>query len=72
MSKAKIATSLNDGKRLSKPMGVAYGDPKDERTYVNKLTHLVNRCRRRGEVRSVLGSILVEFGLFVVGFSMVS
>ena len=28
---------LVDGKRLSKPMAVAYGDPKDEITYVNKL-----------------------------------
>ncbi len=27
-----------DGKRLSKPMRVASVDPKDERTYVNKLT----------------------------------
>ena len=26
-----------DGKRLSKPMAVAFVDPKDERTYVNKL-----------------------------------
>ena len=51
-----------DGKRLTEPMAVAFGDSNHERTYANRFNVLVKACRRVGGSEERFWQVLGALG----------